>query len=84
MTSRQLTSAEIAYRDKEHAFDLLARIKIASAAFELKPAGMDSEVSFRFDAIKGMLGIAHADAFHMAQLWSIEYKELSKREEQER
>lgn len=80
----ELTPVDRAYRDKEHAFDLLARIKQARAAFELKPADMDSEVDFRFEAIKGMLDIAHADAFNMAQLWLQEYHQLRAREDKAR
>lgn len=76
---RELTPAQIAYRDKEHALDLLVRIRRAQAAFDDKPADMDSEVDFRFEAIKGMLNIAHADAFNMAQLWLQEYRELISR-----
>lgn len=80
MTNIKLTPQEIAFRDLEHAKDLMTRIAMARHAFDLKPAYVDSEVDFRFDAIKGMLDIAHADAFNMVTLWQKEYDEQKTKE----
>lgn len=72
----KLTELEKAFRDKEHALDLVARIALARNAFKMRPDYVDDEAIFRFETIKGMLDIVHADAFHLATLWQEEYNAL--------